>query len=730
MNPLFSGEYTARTALPPPLPPPPPLDIDFNTNNHLEISNEDDFDQHDDNDSHDEEDKKTFSSALASESATSEKGIKQTDTSQARPAGSGKICAWQCDLCKKGAPNSVKNHTPPTWVMVCRTALALLTNSEVARKENRKFFHFKKELCKFIDEHADSLCLRERSTTWQNTVNMTLSHPSYKDIFVSGQSEILMPGYYGLKDSYDPYSDVADQWAQSQLLRKQRAPGGSKRKASASELGSPPQDNVKQEVSPTNSSNSVTTTPAKKILKAMPPSMQFHMQVPLSSPGQNSPPTTANPTYPSFPNQVQSSGSSQNFSYEDDSEENDLANTSTKSDDPNSPASQSSKGEKKQHRLTTNLEKQLLEDFYVTQVKARHNKLRSDSEPFLQLVARLGWDPRRVRTWVENRKIKDKRKKDKNSTPDFKMDFENDDESFADQPIDLTSQQATSQKNNNNTHPNKKPRLDESMSSDSDDELDLTSKQRAANNTATVHQAKSTAPTGSTEVQFSQESLMYERQLNERTKKQLNIAEDMISELQALNSLLRERNSKLEEKLAESIAGNKKLLKQVEALEKMATEDANNRLPEPNYEKYNSLVQQFKEQKGEEILPQPQAIRNAISRVPSTNSLPPASPVNVPPPVQTPQPSAPSPTPQLMAPQPQTVVHRASPVPQVVHLASLTPQQAQQYRISNLMNQAPVHHTYPGLPMGVAPPFPLGMPMHPLHQLTPPQSHQGAVREE
>eukprot|EP01112_Ceratiomyxa_fruticulosa_P020983 TRINITY_DN7290_c0_g1_i4.p1 TRINITY_DN7290_c0_g1~~TRINITY_DN7290_c0_g1_i4.p1 ORF type:complete len:813 (-),score=156.30 TRINITY_DN7290_c0_g1_i4:100-2538(-) len=109
----------------------------------------------------------------------------------------------ECSVCLNGTPPGFNNSPYPTWADICYTALYVLT----INFPEQKFFHIKKDICKYIDAHFEVLCLRERTAIWKQTVNMTLSHPQYFKMFQQESAlENGRKGYYGLKFMQDPYS--------------------------------------------------------------------------------------------------------------------------------------------------------------------------------------------------------------------------------------------------------------------------------------------------------------------------------------------------------------------------------------------------------------------------------------------------------------------------------------------------------------------------------------------
>ncbi|GAM22638.1 hypothetical protein SAMD00019534_058130 [Acytostelium subglobosum LB1] len=110
-----------------------------------------------------------------------------------------------CCICAYGPPPSFFTSAP-TWADICYIALYCLTLS----KRDIKYFHIKKDICTFIDAHYESICMRKRTSIWRQTVNMTLSHPQYFEMFQQESAlENGRKGYYGLKQMHDPYEHTA-----------------------------------------------------------------------------------------------------------------------------------------------------------------------------------------------------------------------------------------------------------------------------------------------------------------------------------------------------------------------------------------------------------------------------------------------------------------------------------------------------------------------------------------
>ncbi|GAM28596.1 hypothetical protein SAMD00019534_117720 [Acytostelium subglobosum LB1] len=117
-----------------------------------------------------------------------------------------KSCAYlKCCICAYGPPPSFFSSAP-TWADICYIALYCLTLS----KPEIKYFHIKKDICTFIDAHYETMCMRKRTSIWRQTVNMTLSHPQYFEMFQQESAlENGRKGYYGLKQMHDPYEHTA-----------------------------------------------------------------------------------------------------------------------------------------------------------------------------------------------------------------------------------------------------------------------------------------------------------------------------------------------------------------------------------------------------------------------------------------------------------------------------------------------------------------------------------------
>ncbi|KYQ91045.1 putative homeobox transcription factor [Tieghemostelium lacteum] len=117
-----------------------------------------------------------------------------------------KNCSYsQCCICNYGPPPSFFTSAP-TWADICYIGLYCLTIS----KPEIKYFHIKKDICTFIDAHYETICMRKRTSIWRQTVNMTLSHPQYFEMFQQESAlENGRKGYYGLKQIHDPYEHTA-----------------------------------------------------------------------------------------------------------------------------------------------------------------------------------------------------------------------------------------------------------------------------------------------------------------------------------------------------------------------------------------------------------------------------------------------------------------------------------------------------------------------------------------
>jgi hypothetical protein len=83
-----------------------------------------------------------------------------------------------CCVCAKGVPACF--GFPPTWADVCFLAMYALAEAHPGQTS----FHIRKDVCAFIDAHFELICQKSKTAAWRQTVNMTLSHPQYSDMFV------------------------------------------------------------------------------------------------------------------------------------------------------------------------------------------------------------------------------------------------------------------------------------------------------------------------------------------------------------------------------------------------------------------------------------------------------------------------------------------------------------------------------------------------------------------
>jgi len=97
----------------------------------------------------------------------------------------------ECMLC---SGEFIPPNKEATWKEITLNSLQLLTV-----KNERQFFQMKTEILSFMDSHWQLLwgSTREKTKNWRNTVGMVLS--KYRELFVSGTSEMNSVGYWGLR---------------------------------------------------------------------------------------------------------------------------------------------------------------------------------------------------------------------------------------------------------------------------------------------------------------------------------------------------------------------------------------------------------------------------------------------------------------------------------------------------------------------------------------------------
>jgi hypothetical protein len=128
-----------------------------------------------------------------------------------RPGPGDRSFTFRCAKCN-GGKQSFK-HNEKTWLDIALTALY---NLEI--KHSRRFFHVKKEVCKFVDQHWNELCLgRTRTATWWATLNAQIT--TRTDIF---ETESHGSGKWALRYSNLTCTGGGETRASSVLLKPEK----------------------------------------------------------------------------------------------------------------------------------------------------------------------------------------------------------------------------------------------------------------------------------------------------------------------------------------------------------------------------------------------------------------------------------------------------------------------------------------------------------------------------
>ncbi|KAG9305091.1 hypothetical protein G9A89_007731, partial [Geosiphon pyriformis] len=107
---------------------------------------------------------------------------------------------FQCSVCRQGP--EIYERLTMSWLSIVHLTLYNL----LKLNRNRKYFQWKDEICRFIEEHWEYLNPRKsKYSTWNNTVASVLSiHPE----FLSGASDIHKTGWWTLRENSPPEKNL------------------------------------------------------------------------------------------------------------------------------------------------------------------------------------------------------------------------------------------------------------------------------------------------------------------------------------------------------------------------------------------------------------------------------------------------------------------------------------------------------------------------------------------
>jgi hypothetical protein len=278
----------------------------------------------------------------------------------------------KCCVCTKGVPGCF--GSPPTWADVCFLAMYALSEAHPGQTS----FHIRKDVCSFIDAHFELMCQKQKTAAWRQTVNMTLSHPQYSDIFVQEVSiEKGRKGFYGLRKIYNPYEKTEP----NKKRRKRRSP--EKPKAISAE--------VKREGTTDMSTRELIRKLENELFKCY---QQHHNRnVALDSDDDDDSDICLN-----IPHELSGNALATKLECDEDFIHDAGSNESSETDNS---------GMRTVRSYMESKERLLLEEYYnnLTQEQPTHfinSKLNMDV-----LVAKLGWDISKVQKWLEERRAKD-----------------------------------------------------------------------------------------------------------------------------------------------------------------------------------------------------------------------------------------------------------------------------------------------------------------------------------
>jgi len=314
-------------------------------------------------------------------------------------------CKWKpsCCVCARGVPRSY--NTPPTWAEVCYLTMYALS---LAFPDHRTF-HIREEVCVFIDAHYDVLCQKTRSSVWKQTVNMTLSHPQYANMFLQEAAfEKGRKGFYGLRETLDPY----EQEPAKRKKRKVRSEDRGKRRSST---------DVGIEGNKSNNKG------GKRRKNSNSGAMEWNF-VSHNTEGK----VEVKDMIKKLENELFSCFLRHQKEYQSEDEENDT----NKEEEEKAAAEDLAVTEqyKKNRQMTTPEEKEILEKYYLHYFQGRNDAITTTNDDNCNreklnmdlLASSLGWTKNRIIRWFDNRKTKDR-------TKSYEVSSSNDDDNLSDQ---------------------------------------------------------------------------------------------------------------------------------------------------------------------------------------------------------------------------------------------------------------------------------------------------------
>ncbi|RUP45487.1 hypothetical protein BC936DRAFT_148108 [Jimgerdemannia flammicorona] len=156
---------------------------------------------------------------------------------------------FTCSTCNHG--KEVLKRLNMSWIDVVHISLFNLAHTiepSLSYPDNRRYYHWKQDLCAFIDTHWEQFWLKSRGGTWHNSVASCLSTNSPTGRFESGKMKYDKVGWWALTDAFlspSSYESVASKRSRStaytvdeegllhEITSRSPAPPSKKRKLSA-----------------------------------------------------------------------------------------------------------------------------------------------------------------------------------------------------------------------------------------------------------------------------------------------------------------------------------------------------------------------------------------------------------------------------------------------------------------------------------------------------------------
>jgi hypothetical protein len=327
-----------------------------------------------------------------------------------------------CCLCSRGIPPSFSS--PPTWAEVCYLAMYALAEAYPERTS----FHIRKDVCAFIDSHYSRLYQKPRSSVWKQTVNMTLSHPQYSNLFIQQASlENGRKGFYSLKQVQDPYLEADFVKKTRKKKNSQTSPEPAKRRRKNKTYEFIDETNEYKELKDDIVWNMVekrkpldhneSETEGNKELdieenKELEVDANKELEIDKNNDSLEVPVTSTKELIKRLEREVfrcfLQHRKHSNSDDEDDNGDDEDREAWRDQSHHDSPLS-STKGKGKRNRQTTKPEeKEVLEQYYMQYFQHQSKHSRRARTELEELAHRLGWKINRIQRWLDNRRTKDK----------------------------------------------------------------------------------------------------------------------------------------------------------------------------------------------------------------------------------------------------------------------------------------------------------------------------------